>query len=117
MGSPEVGCNHVLANLWVYIDHEIDTMTCGQLDAHLAGCASCQRLVRFDTHFKEWVRRCADPGPVPPERVQALVLRVRQNLPPSRQQPNLGNQAQPPLGSQAPPLGSQANDRQQPPTA
>jgi mycothiol system anti-sigma-R factor len=87
MGSPEVGggddmggCFEVKAYLWSYLDHEIDGMTCNQLEAHLVVCESCRRRVRFDRHFKEVVRRCADPGPIPPERVQELLYRVKRRL-------------------------------------
>jgi mycothiol system anti-sigma-R factor len=86
MGPPEMtggdmsGCFEVKAYLWSYLDHEIDRMTCSQLEAHLVVCDSCRRRFEFDQHFKEVVRRCADPGPIPPERVQELLNRVRRRL-------------------------------------
>ena len=79
MGSPEVGgCDDVLGFVWLYLDHEAPPTTCAELEAHLAECQSCQRAVRFDRRFKQLVRRCADPGPVPSAVVESLRLRVEQ---------------------------------------
>ena len=79
MGSPEVGgCHDVLGFVWLYLDHEAPPTTCAELEAHLAECPSCQRAVRFDRRFKQLVRRCADPCPVPSGVVESLRLRVEQ---------------------------------------
>ena len=80
MGSPEVGCSHVIAHLWQYLDHEVDRLTCEQLETHLAGCAQCQHALELDRRLKERVRRCTDPGPIPRERLDALLIRVRQRI-------------------------------------
>ena len=82
MGSPEVGggecrdCNDVLGFVWLYLDHEAPPTTCEELEAHLAGCQSCQRAVRFDQRFKQLVRRCCDVEPVPATVVESLRIRV-----------------------------------------
>jgi mycothiol system anti-sigma-R factor len=80
MGSPEVGgcrdCHDVLGFVWLYLDHEAPPTTCEELEAHIAGCRSCQRAVQFDRRFKQLVRRCADPGPVPKTVVESLRIRV-----------------------------------------
>jgi mycothiol system anti-sigma-R factor len=77
MGSSEVGgCQAVLNEVWLYLDHEAPPTTCAELEAHLAECASCQRAVRFDRKFKQLVRRCADPDPVPTRAVESLRIRV-----------------------------------------
>jgi mycothiol system anti-sigma-R factor len=77
MGSPEVGgCDGVLRHVWEYLDRETDPPTCAELEAHLAECVRCQRVVRFDRKFKLLVRRCADPGPVPQARIEALRVRL-----------------------------------------
>jgi len=95
MDSPEVGgggecrdCDDVLGFVWLYLDHEAPPTTCEELEAHLAGCQSCQRAVRFDRRFKQLVRRCADPPePVPTTVVESLRIRVetilRGNVSPS----------------------------------
>ena len=77
MGSPEVGgCDEVRRHLWLYLDKETDPPTCAELDAHLAECAYCRRMVAFDQRFKQLVRRCADAEPVPPKVVETLRTRV-----------------------------------------
>jgi anti-sigma factor (TIGR02949 family) len=77
MGSPEVGgCDEVRRHLWLYLDKETDPPTCAELDAHLADCAHCRRMVEFDQRFKQLVRRCADAEPVPPKVVETLRTRV-----------------------------------------
>jgi mycothiol system anti-sigma-R factor len=77
MGSSEVGdCQAILGEVWLYLDHEAPPTTCAELEAHLAECASCQRAVRFDRKFKQLVRRCADPGPVPGRTVESLRVRI-----------------------------------------
>jgi mycothiol system anti-sigma-R factor len=80
MGSPEVGgsCDEVFGAIWLYVDHEAPPRTCEELEAHLAECQTCQRAVRFDRRFKQLVRRCADPGPVPSGVIESLRLRVEQ---------------------------------------
>jgi len=79
MGSPEVGgCDEVFGAIWLYLDHEAPPRTCTELEAHLAECQSCQRALRFDQRFKQLVRRCADPGPVPSGVIESLRIRVEQ---------------------------------------
>jgi mycothiol system anti-sigma-R factor len=81
MGSPEVGaCDDVLVSVWLYLDHEAPPTTCAELEAHLAECPSCQRAVRFDRRFKQLVRRCADPGPVPKSVIESLRVRVVEQI-------------------------------------
>lgn len=81
MGSPEVGgCGRVHARVWQYLDHEIDGMSCAQLEAHLADCPDCLRAVEFDRRFKEKLRSCADDQPLPEERVRVMMELVRQRL-------------------------------------
>jgi mycothiol system anti-sigma-R factor len=81
MGSPEVGgCDQVHANVWQYLDHEIDQMSCAELETHLADCPPCRRAVEFDRRFKEVLRRCVDAQPLPQDRVRAMTERVKQRL-------------------------------------
>lgn len=90
MGPPEVGdcgCDGVYDHLWPYLDHEVDASTCAKLEAHLASCEYCQRMVQFNHKFKTLVRRCADPDPAPaaaPPRLRAriqAIVRVRKPRP------------------------------------
>jgi mycothiol system anti-sigma-R factor len=87
MGSPEVGCSHVLAHLWQYLDEEIEASACAELEGHLGSCDECRRALEADRQLKQTVRRCCGNDAVPVERMEALVIRVRQriqiNLPPA----------------------------------
>jgi mycothiol system anti-sigma-R factor len=80
MGSPEVGCGHVLAHVWQYLDQEVDRALCSQVEAHLAGCEQCRQAVEFDRSFKQVVRRCGGTESIPHERLEALIVRVRQRI-------------------------------------
>jgi anti-sigma factor (TIGR02949 family) len=81
MGSPEVDCGRVLlTHLWRYLDHELDAAACAELEAHIRGCPTCQFALEADRHLKALVRRCTRVEPVPPERVQALIVRVRRSI-------------------------------------
>jgi mycothiol system anti-sigma-R factor len=81
MGAPEVGgCDELLQHVWVYLDHETDPPTCAGFEAHLRECGRCQRVVQFDLRFKQLVRRCADTGPVPRSRIEALRARLEFTL-------------------------------------
>jgi mycothiol system anti-sigma-R factor len=81
MGASEVGgCGRVHAIVWQYLDHEIDGMSCAQLEAHLADCPGCLRAVEFDRRFKEKLRRCADDPLPSADRIRVVMERVRQRL-------------------------------------
>jgi len=82
MDSPQVGggCRAVHAHVWVYLDQEVDGRTCAELEAHLAECASCRRMVQFDQRFKQLVRRCADPAPISPSTLMTLRARLEASL-------------------------------------
>jgi mycothiol system anti-sigma-R factor len=80
MGSPEVGCGPILAHLWPYIDQEMDAAACVQLEMHLRDCATCRFALEADRNLKALVRRCSQVEPIPADRVQALLVRVRQSL-------------------------------------
>jgi mycothiol system anti-sigma-R factor len=80
MGSPEVGCGRVLAHLWQYVDREMSRAACAELEAHLPDCPICRAALEADRNLKRLVRRCSQVEPVPPERIQALVVRVRRSI-------------------------------------
>jgi mycothiol system anti-sigma-R factor len=80
MGSPEVGCGRDQSHLWQYIDREMSPAACVQLEAHLRDCEACRQALEADRKLKRLVRRCADVEPMPVERVQALIVRVRQSI-------------------------------------
>ena len=81
MGSPEVECGRVLlTHLWAYLDQEMDAAACAELEAHVRDCPTCRYALEADRNLKHLVRRCTRVEPMPPERVQALIVRVRQSI-------------------------------------
>jgi mycothiol system anti-sigma-R factor len=80
MGSPEVGCGSVLTHLWQYIDQEMDPAACAQLEQHLRDCPTCRFALEADRNLKRLVRRCSQVEPMPAERVEALIVRVRRSI-------------------------------------
>jgi len=41
----ESSCQDVLINLNAYIDHELDALSCEEIEAHLGACPDCQIVV------------------------------------------------------------------------
>ena len=80
MGSPEVGCTRVIAHLWQYLDAEMRPDACADLEAHLSDCPTCLYALEADRNLKRLVRRCSTVEPLPAERIQALVVRVRATI-------------------------------------
>jgi mycothiol system anti-sigma-R factor len=59
-------CEKALENLYLFIDHEIDTASSAEIQAHLDECSSC--LVEFDLErvVKTLVSRsCSEVAPSP----------------------------------------------------
>jgi mycothiol system anti-sigma-R factor len=81
-----VACDDTLRHVWVYLDRQPDAPIASELEAHLAECASCQRVVRFDRKFKLLVRRCSDVGAVPVGTLESLRVRVQKLLAPETDQ-------------------------------
>ena len=80
MGSPEVGCTRVVAHLWQYVDQEMDSDACIEFEAHLRDCPECLAAFEADRNLKRLVRRCCHVEPLPADRIQALVVRVRTTI-------------------------------------
>jgi len=68
-GVPERGtdaeCEHVLARVHEFLDHEVDTATGDEIRAHLSECEPC--LDRFDVEqaMKSLVKRCCGNDKAP----------------------------------------------------
>ena len=67
--APERGtdaeCEHVLARVHEFLDHELDTATGDEIRAHLSECEPC--LDRFDVEqaVKSLVKRCCGNDKAP----------------------------------------------------
>jgi mycothiol system anti-sigma-R factor len=71
----EIDCEHVLKEIELYLDGELDASASSQLDRHLAECTPCADRSDFKRRLKELISsRCGCA--VPPD----LMERVRARL-------------------------------------
>jgi len=69
-------CEDILARMTLYLDDELEAQECGNITAHLAGCASCRASFDSERRLLENVRGCGPLHVAPPElraRVEKLV--------------------------------------------
>ena len=74
MTSPCEGpdCNQALENLYLFLDREIDTASCEEIQSHIDDCSSCLTAYDLEKLVKTLVSRsCAE---VAPEPLRAKVL-------------------------------------------
>ena len=66
-------CEHVLARVYEFLDHEVDTATGDEIRAHLNECEPC--LDRFDVEqaVKALVKRCCGNERAP-ERLRVSIM-------------------------------------------
>lgn len=69
-------CEHVLAQIALFLDGELVDGECDRVRAHTATCPSCRERTEFQRHLKERVRGACGTCEVPPE----LLDRVRASL-------------------------------------
>ncbi|GAB4412515.1 MAG: hypothetical protein Kow00123_26310 [Anaerolineales bacterium] len=72
-------CQQLLHRICEYMDGELDTGTCAELEAHLAECSDCRSLLDSLRKTVSLYRRCV-PDDLPPD-VRARLLAAL-NLPP-----------------------------------
>jgi anti-sigma factor (TIGR02949 family) len=61
-----VDCQHVMKQLWEYVDGELPEEQVAALREHLAVCARCSPQYRFQLQFLRLLVRAASvPGPRP----------------------------------------------------
>ena len=72
-------CNTAKSKLFPYVDGELTPELRDQLEAHLAHCSACRRLVDFEVAFRETYVERLGPDPAP-ERVREHVATLLQDL-------------------------------------
>mgnify|MGYP001416595571 CR=1 FL=1 len=72
-------CEDALAKLYEFIDHEIDTASCDQIESHLESCADCLTEFQMEQVVKMIVSRsCTETAPAPlRERVLMQIRAVQ----------------------------------------
>ena len=62
----DTDCGEVLAQLYLFIDHELDDATAGEIQHHLDECAPCLHHHELDILVRRLVARsCTEPAPAP----------------------------------------------------
>ena len=66
-GRPhDTDCGEVLAQLYLFIDHELDDASAGEIQHHLDECAPCLHHHELDILVRKLVARsCTEPAPAP----------------------------------------------------
>jgi mycothiol system anti-sigma-R factor len=66
-GKPhDTDCGEVLAQLYLFIDHELDEASAGEIQHHLDECAPCLHHHELDILVRKLVARsCTEPAPAP----------------------------------------------------
>ncbi len=71
-------CAEVVARLWEYLDHALETKESAAIKVHLGGCPECRTAHACDRGLLDllWRARLAGP-PVPPRLAVAVRNRLR----------------------------------------
>lgn len=65
-------CDEALANLYNYLDAELNEARCDEIKAHLADCGGCGRPFDFERRLREVIRAKLDE-----EVPDAMIVRIR----------------------------------------
>lgn len=73
--SGHITCETVLAQIGAYLDGELDVVSCGAIERHCVGCASCANVVGG---LQTTIGLCREAGraPLPP----AVRARAREQM-------------------------------------
>ncbi len=86
-GKPhDVDCSQILERVYVFIDNELETADCRQIQRHLAECGPCLRAVDLERLVKALVARsCTESAPdALRQRVMFSIRQVQLELPDHR---------------------------------
>jgi len=73
----DVDCSLILERVYVFIDNELETADCHQIQQHLDECGPCLREVDLERVVKALVARsCSERAPV--ELRQRVMFSIRQ---------------------------------------
>jgi mycothiol system anti-sigma-R factor len=65
-------CDEALANLYTYLDAELEEARCNEIKSHLAECGGCDRPYDFERRLREVIRAKLDE-----EVPDAMIVRIR----------------------------------------
>ena len=73
----ELGCEEFLANLYEFVDGELDVDVQGRLRSHIASCPDCSSVADVEVHLRE-VMRSACMTQAPEHLRRSIELRLSQ---------------------------------------
>ena len=76
MENAETDCRTVLKRLYLYLDGELASADCAEIDRHLERCVDCLGHVDFERALKNIVRRKCSESQTP----EGLLDKVRERL-------------------------------------
>lgn len=72
-GKPHAhDCAEILAQLYLFLDHEIDEASCTEIEQHLDECHPCLEMYDLDRIVKALVARSCSEAAPPPLRERVL---------------------------------------------
>ena len=75
VSTQPLDCEHVAAQIWDWLDHELDAVRWAAIESHLATCTGCSEHVAFARGFLHQVKQ-----PTAPSDLSALRTRIRSAL-------------------------------------
>jgi mycothiol system anti-sigma-R factor len=80
-GKPhETDCSEVLAEVWLFLDHECDKQRRQMLEQHLDECSPCLEQYGIEEHLKELLARKCGGDMAPAELKQRLRDSIRKTV-------------------------------------
>ena len=71
-----IDCDQVLREIELYLDEELESGQCREIEEHLGGCGPCLQRKEFKESLRLLVAKKCGPGPAPDE----LLARIRSLL-------------------------------------
>jgi mycothiol system anti-sigma-R factor len=75
-GPGGIDCEHVLQDLFLYLDDETDPLLKNRMREHLDDCAPCLRRLGLEQEVKSLVARCCGAETAPTELRDRIRIRI-----------------------------------------
>jgi mycothiol system anti-sigma-R factor len=67
-----IDCDQVLREIELYLDDELASPQCTEIEEHLAGCGPCLQRKEFKESLRLLVAKKCGPGPAPEELLERI---------------------------------------------
>ena len=72
-------CQKILSQIELFLDQELESGMCTEIEAHLAECHGCSDKAEFRVHIKALVAAKCGCGEAPPELIERVMVRIEQD--------------------------------------